>query len=262
MLDFSKRVFSERETRIILSGLDNACKQGFIARRSEDNPYLMASYCGVEEEGISPKWNVKVYSYKREKNGHSIVCIDSEILRLLVEADFEKLVPPDRLLLRIDDAGWGFPLCGVMVGVTDEVQVLTAVVPVEYFRSDTETNFGTKLYLEKYMELALHLLDELEAQPDTHRIEICTGYINRPVKERLRELGFDVRVVEIKGLLQDEIERRYKEYVTGEIGEDLYYDPKAIKRALIPRRYGSCVAFGKTNCPAQLKNGWRALAAY
>jgi len=45
-----------------------------------------------------------------------------------------------------------------MVGVTDKVEVLTDVVPLKYFRSDTETNFGTALCRDKYTELALDLL--------------------------------------------------------------------------------------------------------
>ncbi len=262
MLNFSKRVFSARETELIIKRLNGASEQGFLSRRSERNPYLIASYCGVEEAGISPKWNVKIYSFNKEKGGHSIVCIDSQVLQKLVEADYESFILPDLQVLRVDDAGWGFPLCGVMVGVTDELEVLTDVVPVEYFRSDTETNFGTRLYLDKYSELALGLLDKFEALPDTHRIEICTGFINRPVKERLREFGFDVRVVEVKGLLQDELEKRYKEYVVREIGENLYFDPKEIGKSSIPRHYSACVDFGRKRCPELLKNGWKALAGY
>ena len=262
MFNFSKRVFSARETDFIFKQLEEASDQGFLSRRSERNPYLIASYCGVEEAGISPKWNVKIYSFNKARAGHSIVCIDSEVLQKLVEADYESFVPPDLQVLRVDDAGWGFPLCGVMVGVTDEVEVLTDVVPVGYFRSDTETNFGTRLYLDKYTELALDLIDKFEALPDTHRIEICTGFINRPVKERLRELRFDVRVVEVKGLLQDELEKRYKEYVTREVGEDLYFDPKEIGKSSIPKHYSACVDFGRKRCPELLKNGWKALAGY
>ena len=42
----------------------------------------------------------------------------------------DAFIAPDLQVLRIDDAGWGFPLCGVVVGVCDEQNVKTAVVPV------------------------------------------------------------------------------------------------------------------------------------
>ena len=71
-----------------------------------------------------------------------------------------------------------------------------------------------------------------------------------------------MRVVEVKGLLQDELEKQYKEYVTREVEKDLYFDPKEIGKSSIPRKYGACVAFGRKHCPELLKNAWKALAGY
>jgi len=258
-IDLSKKIFNSKEIEFILAQLELALKKGYLQERSENNKYLKASYSGVEEKGITPKWNIKIYTYNKKNKGHSIVCVDSFILSKLLEKDYESFVPPNLDVLRIDDAGWGFPLCGVMVGVSDEREVKSAIVPIEYFRDDTKNHFKSKRYLKKYADLAIKLIEQFGAAPEKHRIEICTGYVNQPLRERLRKLGFDVRVVEIKGMLQDELESIYKKYVFDKIGEDIYYDPKEIKKSEIPKMYYKCVKYGLRNCPDQIKTGWESL---
>jgi len=78
----------------------------------------------------------------------------------------------------------------------------------------------------------------------------------------IEDQGDDVRVVEVKGLLQDELEKQYKEYVAREVGKDIYFDPKEIGKSSIPKHYSACVDFGRKRCPELLKNGWKALAGY
>lgn len=258
-IDLNRKVFTTPEVEFIVAKLEQALDLGFVVRRTENNPYLLASFRGVEDRGISHKWNVKLYKYSIKKRGHSLVCVDKYVLRKLIEEDYQSFVPPDLKVLRIDDAGWGFPLCGVMVGISDEEQVRVAVVPVGYFRDDTQYHFGTKRYLKEYSNLAVRLMAEFGASPQTHRIEICSGYVNQPLRERLRGRGYDVRVVEIKGLLQDRLEALYKAYVVEEIGADIYYDPKDMDKREIPRRYRECLAYGKKHCPHQIKTGWGAL---
>ena len=257
-IDTSKDDFSREEIKFILARLASAHENGYIQKREENNPYLLASYCGVEEKGITPKWNIKIYTYNDKRLGHSIVCVDKLIFRQLLDLNYASFIPPNLKVLRIDDAGWGFPLCGVMVGVSDEQDVKTAIVPVEYFRHDTRNHFGTKKYLKEYSRLALELIKEFGATPESHRIEICTGYVNQPLREKLRRLAYDVRVVEIKGLLQDSLETIFKRYVFDTIVADIYYDPKELKKTVIPKMYYKCVNYGKKNCPEQIKSGWEA----
>jgi hypothetical protein len=257
-IDLAKTVFTAEETKFIIDKLRHAAKEGYILSTTEPNPYLLASFAGMEGKGISPKWNVKIYTYNKKKKGHSLVCVDKHILGTILEQNYAGFTPPDLKVLRIDDAGWGFPLCGVMVGVSDEHDVQTGVVPVEYFRDDTDNNFQTKRYLEKYSERALELLKQFGASPNTHRIEICTGYINQPLREKLRGLGYDVRVVEVSGILQDNLEKIYREYIIAETGSDIYYDPKEIKRSDIPRKYQQTIEYGKKHCPHKMKSGWNA----
>lgn len=258
-INVSKPIFATPEIEFIVAQLEHAAVQGLIVRRAENNPYLLASYEGVEGHGISPKWNVKVYTFSPKKRGHSIVCVDLLVLDQLVNGTSDALTPPDLPVLRIDDAGWGFPLCGVMVGVSDEATVETATVPVEYFRGDSATPFATKLYLKKYAELAVQLLARFGATPQTRRIEICSGYVNQPLRERLRRMGYDARVVEIRGLLQERLEALYRDYVRAETGADIYYDPKDIPQQEIPRRYRASLAYGRRHCPHLVKTGWSAL---
>jgi hypothetical protein len=259
-INLGKKVFTPREADFMIAKLKRAVEKGLVTTRTENNPYLMASFMGVEERGITPKWNVKIYTYNRKKKGHSVVCVDQHVLGRLLEEDYDSFSPPDLRVLRIDDAGWGFPLCGVMVGISDEQRVEIATVPVEYFRDDTENRFGTGRYLKEYANLGIELLKQFDATPETHRIEICSGYVNQPLREELRRLGYDVRVVEIKGLLQDKLEQMYREHVVEEVGADIYYDPKDMEKAEIPRKYGESLEYGRKNCPHQIKSGWKALS--
>jgi hypothetical protein len=257
-INLSKRTFTSEEIGFITKQLKAASKLGYLKSRKENNPYLLVSYKGVEHMGISPKWNVKIYTYSEDRRGHSIVCVDMLVLDRLIRKEYDSLIPPELPVIRIDDAEWRFPLCGVMVGVSDEENVYTAVVPVEYFRHDTRNHaFHTKQYLKEYTRLALGLLNQLGVCPGTHRIEICSGFVNQPVREKLRRQGYDVRVVEIKGLLQERL--LYKAYVIEEIGRDIYYDPKDMEKARIPKRYYECLEFGKKHCPDKIKSGWKAI---
>ena len=257
--DLTESVFTTAETDFIIQQLKQASDRGLLAEKPENNPYLLAAYAGVEGKGITPKWNVKIYTYNKKRKGHSLVCVDTLILGRLVDGDYDSFIPPDLPVLWIDDAGWGFPLCGVMVGVSDGQDVQTAIVPVEFFRNDRENNFRTKRYLGRYMDSALELLGLYRASPDTHRIEICTGYVNQPLREELRSLGYDARVEEIRGLLQDRLEDLYGEYVIGEVGSDIYYDPKKMDRSDIPLRYRESLEYARKHCPDKIKTGWKAI---
>lgn len=257
-MDLSRAVFTQADTTVICQRLAEAAARGLIVPRTEANPYLLVSYQGVGQD-ISAKWNVKVYTYSPKKGGHSIVCVDKQVLAPIVAGNWAAFTPPELPVLRIDDAGWGFPLCGVMVGVSDEQRIAVAVVPVEYFRADGPTAYATKLYLRRYAELGEQLLANFGATPQRHRIEICSGFVNQPLRERLRAAGYDARVVEIRGLLQAELEERFRAYAQEQVGADLYYDPKPLQPAEIARRYNEIVAYGRQHCPALLKTGWRAL---
>lgn len=228
--------------------LEKAVLKGHIVRRTENNPYLKFSYKGSGNL-VSDKWNIKVYTSGK------IVCNDIDTLNNIIN-DKLSIHDSSLKLIQIDDAGWGFPLCGVMVGVTDGIKVLTNVVPVSYFQGNI---FKTKKYLKVYSELGIGLVKSFEAKPLTHRIEICTGFINSQLKKDLRKLKFDVRITEIKGLLQDELEKLFKEHVKNETGLDIAYDPKAMNKKNIGKAYYNVLNYGITHVPHLLKSGWKSI---
>ena len=82
------------------------------------------------------------------------------------------------------------------------------------------------------------------------------------LREKLRRLGYDVRVVEITGLLQVQLEEVYRRYVLREVGADIYYDPKDMRKSDIPRKYRESLAYGERHCPHQIKTGWSAIGGH
>lgn len=234
----------------IESKLKEARNKGLIVPRTENNQYLKVSYKGAGKL-VSEKWNIKIYTTG------SIVCNDFPTLDDIVSG---KIAPPDqnKTLIQIDDAGVGFPMCGVMVGVTDGDTVYTDVVDVSYFKPGA---FEKKAYLKEYTRKGYDIVVRIfKATPQTHRIEICTGYINTRLKSYLREKGFDVRVVDIKGRLQEELEDLYKDHVKKQAGVDLAYDPKNLgSKKDLANNYYRVLRWGLANAPHLLKSGWESI---
>ncbi len=242
---FNRKTYSSEDVAIILLQINKAIEKGFVNERIEENPYLLFSVEGVESNGISNKWNVKIYKFSKNRRGHSIVCVDKKVLYDLVNENYLEIASfPNLPVLSIDDAGWGCPLCGVMVGVSEGKDVKTKVVPVEY--------------LKIYTAFAIDLISNFNGSPTSHRIEICTGYINQRLREQLRNSGYHVKVVDIQGLLQDKLEKHFKTYVYAETGFTVY-DPKRLSKRAIATSYYAALDYGKQNCPEQMKTGWKSI---
>lgn len=223
--------------------------QGLIVPRTENNPYLRISYKGSGTL-ITSKWNIKIY------NTGSGVCTNTNIIKDFVGGRL-KSPDPSLKLIQIDDAGIGFPIGGVMIGATDEKRVVTDIVDVAYFKPGP---FERQDYLKAYADQGWVLIQkEFQASPETHRIEICTGFINCLLQDLLRIKKFDVRQVEIKGLLQDKLETLFKEYIKKITGIDLAYDPKELNKNHIGNHYYKVLEFGKRKVPHLLKSGWKAI---
>lgn len=236
----------------IREGLSRCLAEGVIEERFENNRSLDISYRGVGGV-IARTWNVKIY-----KSG-SLVCVDMGTLEDLVSGAY-KDVDMSLEVIQVDDAGWGYPLGGVMVGITDGKRMVADVVPVMYFQGPI---FMGKFYLKAYSRLALKWLHKkFLIDKSKHRFEICTGYINKGLVSDLRELGFSVRVVEITGVLQDKLEGLFKQYIENLTGYQVeVYDPKEVMRegGTIGSAYAKVVTWGIDNAPTLLKWGWRAL---
>jgi len=233
--------------------LKKYASQGLIVSKPENNQHLKLSYKG--SGGLIPeKWNVKIYTTG------SVVCVDHQILQNILR---DKIRSPDssKALIEIDEAGWGFPLLGVMVGVCDGSEVKTDMIDVSFFQNPAYKN---KTYLREYARKGYNIVTEyFNARPDTHRIEICSGYENRRLRTFLREKGFEVNVVEIKGMLQDNLEKIFRDYVYDLFEEDLAYDPKELidkgNRSQVAWLYKRALSWGRKHTPHLLKSGWKSI---
>ncbi len=200
--------------------IDEACLERIrglgLPCAKDRSPYVVLSVRG-DGARAPEKWNARVY---RDKRGRlKLVTVDLKTLTDLLEGR------PRTLKMRtmmVDDAGWGFPLGGVMIGASDGSRVEAGLVPVDYFQGE---RFERHEYLGYAASVTLELLRRFGASPDDTLVEICTGYVNVGSKEALRKAGYEVKVAEIKGLLQDELEKRFAAYVKG-LGYDGYVDPK------------------------------------
>jgi hypothetical protein len=197
-----------------------------LVERREPNPYLKY---GCHGDGVraDEKFVVKVYG---KKDGRlSIVCNDMPTLERLLSGAPRKDYD---VSFEIDDSGWGFPALGVLIGcvlrVKDEPPVMiTREVATEFFQDPA---FAQKKYLGETTRVIREMIDELTFRSDISEvpseigIKICTGFVFKDARNRLREDGYNVEVGEVKGLLQDDLELIHKEYV--ESKGFVYFDPK------------------------------------
>jgi hypothetical protein len=232
-----------------------AAEASGLVRRLEPAAYMLFRFAGTGDP-VPTSWNVAVYAASRKDPGwHSVVCVDPAVLEVILDGDLEALRPSDRPAVVIDDAGWGFPLLGAMVGVETGGRVEVDAVPAAFFRNPAPRD----AYLVEYARRGLGLLARVGAAKATHRIEICTGWINTELLRRLRDDGWEAKVVVVAGLLQDTLEEIFRRYALTELGEDLYYDPKVLTPGQIAAAYRKAVDFGRRKRPDLLKTHWKAL---
>jgi hypothetical protein len=219
--------------------------KGLLITKIVNNPYIRIMYQG--SGGLIPSnWNVQIFTSGK------IHTNDALTLDRALDGTID-LIDTSKILIQCDDAGVGFPLCGAMIGIYDGKDLITDIVDIKFFQ---EPNFKQKLYLTEYARLGRKILKKLGATPHTHRIEICIGNINTFLKNILRDQGYDVRVSEIKGPLQDKLEEHFRLYIKNTVGVDLAYDPKKTARKDLGKRYYTAVNWAKKNGPQYLKNGW------
>jgi hypothetical protein len=256
-----------------------------LPEKRENNQYLLLRMDG---DGVrAPKsWNVKIYT--NGKNELKLVTTDEGILKKLLNGESsimqnivlsrdEPLVTPpipkfttgktltdfvfegaeskDPLLtLQVDDAGWGFPLGGVMIGATDGNRVETGLIDQMYFQDGA---FESKGYLQEAANITLELIAKFGAMPDNSRIEICPGYINSTSRKTLIRKGYRVEVKQITGLLQNELEKKFFEYIST-LGYESYYDPKETTN--ISKKFNDVIKWiyeDGDNRMALAKTGWK-----
>jgi hypothetical protein len=185
---------------------------GLPRRGDQPNPYVVLSVRG-DGKRAPEAWIATVY--RNDRGQLKLVTTDF--------ATLQKLLPGEpKRIIRVDDAGWGFPLGGVMIGATDGSRVETGLIDTRFFQGNP---FKAHAYLAEAARITLDLVKRLGGKPGETQIEICPGYVNSRSKEALQKEGYDVHVTEITGLLQTELEKRFKEYAES-LGYPAYYDPK------------------------------------
>ncbi len=186
-----------------------------LPRRTEASPYVALSVYG-DGVRVTPRWAARVY--RNAKGQLKLVTTDYHTLEQLLSGK----APSMEKVIKVDDAGWGFPLGGVMIGAEADQHIETGMVDVRFFQGKP---FELHAYLEEAARVTLALVEKLGGRPSDTLVEICTGYVNSRSKEVLREAGYEVKVTEITGLLQHGLEERFKEYVES-LGYREYFDPK------------------------------------
>jgi len=159
-------------------------------------------------------------------------------------------------MILLDDALWGFPLGGVLLGGHDTLTGRFTVreIPVEYFQTPL---FEQKAYLRAIAEAAQELLEELSASPQDSSIMVCQGYVNSGIPPVLRRRGYRVKVGCIGEPLQSWLETKASEYVRS-LGYDGYYDPKEMSESEIRKAFWQVVRWvEKQNRYDIIKSGWR-----
>lgn len=184
-------------------------------------------------------------------------CNDFPTLQELVDGTREEQMAKHAHLLeaQVDDAGGGCPIGGVMVGVYTD-RLYTDVTPARYFKSKRR---NSPSYLLAHAQRGRELLSRAAAEPDTHRVSICPGWINGELRDRLRQEGYRVDIAQIEGPLQEELEAAYAAYL-GQLGFVGYVDPKEAKsKREIAIAYKRAVDWGWKYAPHELKTMFRGI---
>ena len=203
------------DVKVIDASLLRAIEGLGLPRASEASPYVVLSVRG-DDVRVSSKWTARVY---RNAQGRlKLVTTDYRTLEQLLSGT----APAGENVIKVDDSGWGFPLGGVMIGAERDGRVETDVIDVRFFQGEL---FRAHAYLGEAARVTVELVQRLGGRPDDTLVEICTGYVNSKSKDRLRQAGYEVRVTEITGRLQHELEHRFREYVES-LGYRAYFDPK------------------------------------
>jgi len=107
----------------------------------------------------------------------------------------------------IDDAGWGDLLLGVVIGALKppDRRYMERRIPTSSFQPP---NFENKKYLDDAAKIAGEIVEVMQPDVETS-FKVCSGYVLSSVRRHLRERGFKVEEVEIRGELQDMVERGY-----------------------------------------------------
>jgi ribosomal protein L31E len=110
-------------------------------------------------------------------------------------------------VILIDDAGWGDLILGVVIGAfkPPDCRYMERRIPVSSFQPP---NFENKKYLGDALKIAEEIVEVLQPDKETN-FKVCSGYVLSSIRRHLRERGFKVEEVKVKGELHEKVERGY-----------------------------------------------------
>jgi hypothetical protein len=238
----------------------------------ENNQWLLLHLKG-DGEKAPQSWNARIYT----NNAGSMKAITTDMATLAALLDGrqqdQQMVPPAKpeasRVISIDDSGWGFPLLGTLIGLHDSLDnsIRISEVPVKYYQSPF---FERKDYLYEAANQVVRLLGDLQHpnsdifDPRTVDVlfKVCTGYVNTGIVRELRERGFKVETCAIGEPLQSALETAHMNYIREKTRADIYYDPKELDKAEIPKKFGEIVKWiEKNNAWSLAKTGWNYFKA-
>ena len=251
--------------------LDTLKKLG-LPEVKENNQWLLLH---VKGDGVrAPQsWNARIYTNSAGRM--KVVTTDMAILVALLDGQqqTQKMALPEKFeagrVISIDDSGWGFPLLGTLIGLHDSLDnsIHISEVPVKYYQSPF---FERKDYLYEAANQVVRLLGELQHpnadifDPRTVdvRFKVCTGYVNTGIVRELRERSFKVETCTIGEPLQSALETAHMNYIREKTRANIYYDPKELDKAEIPKKFGEAVRWiEKNNAWSLTKTGWNYFKA-
>ncbi|MDO8726909.1 MAG: hypothetical protein Q7J35_12640 [Candidatus Methanoperedens sp.] len=238
----------------------------------ENNQWLVLHLKG-DGEKAPQSWNAKIYTNSTGKL--KLVTTDTAIFATLLDGrqHAQWMTPPAKFeaerVISIDDSGWGFPLLGTLIGLHDSQNnsIHIGEVPVKYYQPPS---FERKDYLHIAAHQVVRLLGELQHpnadifDPRTVDVlfKVCTGYVNTGIVRELRERGFKVEICAIGEPLQSALETAHMNYIREKTRADIYYDPKELDKAEIPKKFGEAVRWiEKNNAWSLTKTGWNYFKA-
>ncbi len=111
------------------------------------------------------------------------------------------------MTIQIDDAGWGDPVGGVLIGLfrIETREYVVKEIEVTHFQ---DPNFAGKTFLGRGLELVLEGLSCLKVSKN-EPIQVCRGAVLDGVRDGLKDKGFEVIPTKIEGQLQELVEANF-----------------------------------------------------
>lgn len=110
----------------------------------------------------------------------------------------------------IDDAGWGDLILGVVIGALRlyDHEYMERRISLKAFQSE---KFEKKEYLDESLKIGQEILEAMRPDEETY-FKVCSGYVLSKIREFLQGKGYHVEEAEIRGELQERVERGFKKW--------------------------------------------------